>query len=203
MLIKFSYMGFAGQLHNDGEIVVMDAAADYVVKIFDDLRTRHFPISKARLLDAYDGDDDASMAENNTSAFNDRTVIGGSSLSIHAYGLAVDLNPVQNPYLQRDRGILQISPKMGAGYLDRTKIRPGMAELVIDVFAENGFTIWGGDWRSVTDYQHFQVGRAFANQLARSPPAKAKGAFDHYVVQYRECRQTGRDRRQCIGEASP
>jgi hypothetical protein len=203
MLVRISYIGFDGQLYNGGEIVVMDAAADHVLQIFDSLRKKHFPISNVKLINKYEGADEASMADNNTSAFNDRPTTGGSSLSIHAYGLAIDLNPVQNPYLHRGRGILQVSPKNGAEYLDRTKIRPGMAESVIEVFADNGFPIWGGDWKDPTDYQHFQVSRSFANQLAHSSPAKAKAAFDRFVAQYRECRRAGRDRKQCIGDSAP
>jgi hypothetical protein len=197
-LVKFSYLGFDGQAHNDGEIIVLDAAAAHVKNIFDTLLTRHFPLHKAQLLNRYEGDDDASMADNNTSAFNDRPVSGGSNLSVHAYGLAIDVNPVQNPFIQRAGATRDISPKEGERYLERKESRPGMIDdTIIDVFAENGFPIWGGDWHSPIDYQHFQVDRNLAEQLARASSADAKVIFDKKVEQYRQCRQSGKARRAC------
>src|SRR5437660_6961297 len=113
-LIKFAYCGFDGSSHADGEIMVMDAAAENVLRIFTRLRDMRFPIAKARLINQYDGSDDASIADNNTSAFNSRNVAGTNSLSLHAYGLAIDINPVQNPYVQRSGGKLTFSPPAGA-----------------------------------------------------------------------------------------
>lgn len=200
-LLKFDYFGFDGKVHNDGELVVLDAAADRVADIFDALLKMHFPIQQAKLLNHYDGDDDASMADNNTSAFNDRMVSGGSSVSVHAYGLAIDLNPIQNPFLQRQNGALEVSPKAGERYLNRADVRPGMAEAVVDLFAENGFPIWGGDWKSPIDYQHFQVRRDLARRLAESPGANAKAMFEMQVEQYRRCRAAGGSRKACIAGA--
>jgi len=195
-LVKFGFIGFDGQLHNDGEIVVMDAVADHVLQIFVTLRNRHFPIAKAKLMNNYDGNDDASMADNNTSAFNDRKVAGTSVLSLHAYGLAIDVNPIQNPYVERSAGMLTVSPKAGAGYADRLNrlrksTQSGMAETVIDVFADHGFSIWGGHWRNAIDYQHFQVSRKMADQLARRSSAEAQALFDRQVERYRTCRRAG------------
>src|SRR5262245_55737175 len=118
-LIKFPYLGFDGATHTDGEIMVMDAAAENVLHIFARLREISFPIAKARLINHYDGDDDASIADNNTSAFNSRNVAGTNSLSLHAYGLAIDLNPLQNPYVERSEGKLKFSPPAGAAYANR------------------------------------------------------------------------------------
>jgi hypothetical protein len=198
MLLKFDYFGFDGQVHDDGELVILDAAADHVTNIFNALLKMHFPIQQAKLLNQYDGDDDASMADNNTSAFNDRMVSGGTSLSVHAYGLAIDLNPIQNPFLQKEHGSLQVSPKAGESYLNRADVRPGMAEAVVDLFAENGFPIWGGDWKNPIDYQHFQVGRELARRLAEVSSASAKAIFEMQVEQYRRCRRAGQSRRACI-----
>lgn len=198
-LLQFDYFGFDGRLHDDGELVVLDAAADHVANIFDALLKMHFPIQQAKLLNHYDGDDDASMADNNTSAFNDRMVSGGTSISVHAYGLAIDLNPIQNPFLQRQHGTLEVSPKAGEGYLNRANVRPGMAEAVVDLFAENGFSIWGGDWKNPIDYQHFQVGRDLARRLAESSSANAKAIFEMQIEQYRRCRRAGQSRRACAG----
>jgi D-alanyl-D-alanine carboxypeptidase len=195
--VKFSYFGFDGRVHSDGEIIVLDAVAARVARIFDRLLDLHFPLQKARPINRYDGDDDASMADNNTSSFNDRPVAGGTSLSMHAYGLAIDLNPVQNPFLEGLGAARRISPRGGENYLDRKDIRPGMAEAVVDVFADNGFLIWGGDWHDPVDYQHFQVDRDLAEQLARLSGAAARVMFEKRTAQYRQCRQSGKSRRAC------
>jgi hypothetical protein len=200
-LVTFSYFGFDGEIHHDGELVVLDAAADRVANIFEKLIELHFPIQRARLLDHYDGDDEASMADNNTSAFNDRSIAGSASVSIHAYGLAIDLNPVQNPSCERRQGALHISPKSGEDFLNRADARPGMAEAVVDIFAENGFPIWGGDWQNPIDYQHFQVGRDLARRLAQASSADAKVIFETQIEQYQRCRQAGTSRKACIANA--
>jgi len=196
-LIKFAYFGFDGRIHGDGEIMVMDAAAGNVLRIFTKLRDMRFPIAKARLINQYDGDDDASIADNNTSAFNSRNVAGTNMLSLHAYGLAIDLNPLQNPYVQRSGEKLTFSPPAGTAYANRhngqpgKQLRSGMAESVIDVFADEGFLIWGGYWKSAIDYQHFQVSRSLAQQLAQLAREKAKAVFAQHVERYRACRRKG------------
>lgn len=202
-LVKFSYLGFDGTVHADGEIMVMDAAAENVLRIFTRLRNMHYPIAKAKLINHYDGDDDASVADNNTSAFNFRNVAGTNSLSLHAYGLAIDINPVQNPYVERPAGNLKFSPPAGAAYADRLsgqpekQLRLGMAESVIDVFADEGFVIWGGYWKSAIDYQHFQVSRGLAQRLAHVSPAQAGALFGQHVARYRACRANGASRSKC------
>jgi len=209
-LIKFSYLGYDGAVHADGEIMVMDAAAENVARIFAKLREIRFPIAKAKLINNYDGNDDASIADDNTSAFNSRNVAGTNSLSVHAYGLAIDLNPLENPYVQHSGGNLIFSPPAGARYTNRFKGQPeqqlrlGLAEAVIDVFADEGFVIWGGTWKSSTDYQHFQVSRGLAEQLAKLSPGEAKAVFAQHVERYRACRRkggAGADRSSCIASA--
>jgi hypothetical protein len=196
-LIKFSYLGFDGSIHADGEIMVMDAAAKNVLGIFTRLRDMRFPIAKARLINHYDGNDDASIADNNTSAFNSRNVAGTNSLSLHAYGLAIDINPLQNPYVQRSGEKLAFSPPAGAAYANRLddqperQLRRGLAESVIDVFADEGFFIWGGYWKSAIDYQHFQVSRSLAQQLASLSPAQGRVVFTQHLERYRACRRKG------------
>ena len=185
----------------------MDAVADHVLQIFDTLRRRQFPIAKARLMNRYDGDDEASMSDNNTSAFNVRQIAGGGVISVHAYGLAVDINPIQNPYIKRSKGILTISPESATEYADRKSLRRGMAEAIIDVFADHGFLIWGGDWRNPTDYQHFQVSRNLVDQLVHLSSANAHALFEHEVESYRTCRQAagagaGSNRKSCISNAA-
>jgi hypothetical protein len=140
-------------------------------------------------MENYDGDDDASMADNNTSAFNDRTIKGSASPSLHAYGLAIDLNPLQNPFVARGRKTAQVEPTAGGEYLDRSNPRNGMAESVIEIFADHGFLIWGGRWRNPIDYQHFQVDRDVAKAASADSPERAQILFDSYVERYRACRQ--------------
>jgi hypothetical protein len=201
-LVRFDYVGFDGAVHTDGEVVVLDAAADHVAKIFGTLLDLRFPIEKAKSLTHYEGNDEASMADNNTSGFNDRPVSGGSAISLHGYGLAIDLNPVQNPFVQRANGTIKVNPKGSENYLKRSDIRPGMAETVVNVFADNGFPIWGGDWTNPIDYQHFQVGRELALKLIHSSPSSAKAIFGDHINQYHRCRQTGKKRELCIGGTS-
>jgi hypothetical protein len=83
------------------------------------------------------------MDQNNTSAFNHRKITGGGSVSLHGYGVAIDLNPEQNPCIRQAGGKLTISPRSGEKYLNRKNLRPGMSEAVIEVFAEHGLSGWG------------------------------------------------------------
>lgn len=211
-IVRFSYVGFDGRQHNDGEIMVMAAAAEHVQAIFDALLKRKFAIAGARLMNRYNGDDQASMRDNNSSAFNDRAVIGASAPSLHAYGLAIDLNPVQNPFLQfGEDGKATFSPDAGSRYANRLQQRPGkparkgMAEDVVALFAEHGFVIWGGDWDAPIDYQHFQTSRALAKRLAALPAAEGRAVFSAYVQRYRSCmreKPSGNDRQSaCITSA--
>jgi D-alanyl-D-alanine carboxypeptidase-like protein len=200
-LVSFPYFGFDGKVHSDGRIVVMDAAAEYVLQIFAKLHEMRFPIAHARLMDHYEGNDSASTADNNTSSYNARKSTGGNSLSMHAYGLAIDLNPVQNPYVTSSGSGLRVMPRSAAEYANRSNRRPGMAESVIDVFADQGFMEWGGNWHNPIDYQHFQVKRSMSERLAALSAAQAKAVFKQYVEQYRACRKNSApdsSRSKCI-----
>jgi hypothetical protein len=202
-LLQFGYVGFDGAVHDSGELVVLDAVADHVLQIFVTLRSRKFPIASARLMNDYNGDDDASMAHNNTSAFNVRRVAGSTAISLHSFGVAIDLNPIQNPYIRRTVAGVNVSPPAGAEYVNRKKLRPGMAETVRDAFAHHGLVEWGGVWAS-PDYQHFQVGRRLAGQLVRLPYAKAHAVFENHVERVRACMKAARDKgepyaRSCAG----
>jgi hypothetical protein len=192
-VVRFSYIDFAGRRHDDGAIVVLDAVAPAVQRIFATLYARRFPIAKAQTMEAYDGDDAAAMANNNSSGFNHRAVKGTARLSLHAYGAAIDLNPMQNPYLTRTGDTVTVAPPGGVDYLNRRDHRPGkaeragMAETVVEVFAENGFIVWGGDWDDPIDYQHFDIGRAAAESLVSLPPEKARQAFEDAARAYQHC----------------
>lgn len=95
------------------------------------------------------------MSANNSSCFNFRKIAGTDKLSLHAYGLAIDINPMQNPFIQNSK----ISPANGKDFIDRSKIKAGMVEPVVEVFYKYGFTEWGGNWQEPIDYHHFQVPR--------------------------------------------
>lgn len=196
-LVRFGYFGFDDQVHNNGEIVVLDAVADRVLRIFAVLRERKFPVAKARLVDIYSGDDESSMADDNTSGFNDRTIPDATTISLHAYGVAIDLNPIENPFVTRKGATFTFNPPAGADYFNRIIHRPskpdrrGVAEMVVEVFAENGFVEWGGYWDNPIDFQHFDIGRALAEALVRLPPTQAKKRFEQSIADYQRCRRDG------------
>ena len=142
-----------------GELICNKAIAQDLVEIFYELYQNEYQIEQIRLIDEYSGDDTLSMQDNNTSCFNYRVVDGTSSLSKHALGLAIDINPFFNPYVvfQPD-GSTYISPKGSETYADRTKsfaYKIDENDLCYKLFKEHGFT-WGGHWNSCKDYQHFQ-----------------------------------------------
>lgn len=143
-----------------GELIVHAAVAEEVVTIFRALYQARFPIEKMRIIDEYEGSDDRSMEDNNTSAFNCRAKTGKpNEYSLHSYGVAIDINPKINPYFRRTpNGPTAIAPASGAPYLDRTKSVPGLirvGEPVHDSFVRRGWQ-WGGSWSDRVDYQHFQ-----------------------------------------------
>lgn len=192
--VTFDYRDFAGKAHSNGQVVVMDAVAPYVGNIFDALYKQGFPIHKAVPIEVYGGNDTRSMTANNTSAFNYRPVAGTGSLSLHAYGAAIDLNPLQNPFVTfSGNGNVKFSPVQGTRYANRATYRfgkpdsRGMAEAVIDTFARNGFQYWGGFWDSPIDYQHFQLSKDMALTMSKMTPAQAALFFKRYVAWYNSC----------------
>lgn len=151
------YKDLDGDIH-EGEMVCNAVIADSLIDIFRQLYENDYPIEKMVLIDDYDGDDDASMADNNTSCFNFREVSGTNNLSKHAYGLAVDLNPRYNPYIHKINGQTLIEPENGADYADRAgdfDYKIDEEDLAYKLFTAAGFT-WGGSWKNSKDYQHFQ-----------------------------------------------
>lgn len=143
----------------DGELICNAAIAEDLAEIFYELYTAEYRIEKITLIDAYEGDDNASMADNNTSCFNYRVVEGTDRLSRHALGLAVDINPFYNPYVRytKDGGTI-ITPEGSEAYAERTATFPykiDTEDLCYRLFIKHGFT-WGGNWNNSKDYQHFQ-----------------------------------------------
>ncbi len=158
--VGLKYIDFDGQ-EQSGELICNRAVAQDMTEIFYELYRNDYRLERVRLIDEYAGDDTASMADNNTSCFNYRVVDGTTSLSKHAYGLAIDVNPYYNPYVVFHRnsdGSDYISPPGSEIYADRSQNFPYKIDendLCYRLFTEHGFT-WGGNWNSSKDYQHFQ-----------------------------------------------
>jgi hypothetical protein len=152
--VNVSHWGLDGWVHT-GRVVVHVDQADRIVAVMHDLYAAHFPIERMAPVDEYAGDDQASMRANNTSAFNCRTVAGTTRWSEHAYGRAIDVNPLLNPYVRGGA----VDPAEGAPYADRSRTDLGMIhadDAAVRAFASQGWS-WGGDWTSGQDYQHFSV----------------------------------------------
>lgn len=153
--VTVSYVDFDGVV-GTGELVVHADVADAVTRVFARLFAARYPIRSLRLVDDFGASDDASMAADNTSAFNCRPVTGGTRWSEHAFGRALDLNPVENPYVTSDH----VAPDAGAPFAVRTAapgvILPG--DVVVQAFAAEGWQ-WGGAWvpPQPLDYQHFST----------------------------------------------
>jgi hypothetical protein len=157
--LRMSHIDFRGNVR-EGEMVVHADVAEDVMNVFRELYEQRFPIAKMVLVDEYDGDDDRSMAANNTSAYNCRSVAGTDRWSEHAYGKAIDLNPVQNPYVRDGT----VAPPSGERYADIDRSAGASAargvvvadDPVVNAFRRIGW-VWGGTWTSSKDYQHFSA----------------------------------------------
>lgn len=153
--LHLAHVGFDGRAHT-GQLVVHADAVDAVLGAFRSMYQARFPIERVTLVDEAGGSDDAAMAANLTTAFNCRRVTGGSGWSEHSYGRAIDINPLQNPYVSSGGTVL---PPGGADHLDRSSGAIGL-------IAEGGAAVvawdavgwhWGGRWQSIKDYQHFSA----------------------------------------------
>lgn len=154
--LTVKYVDFDGKTQS-GELIVNVRIADDVLEIFKELYEAEYQIEKMRLIDDYNADDDASMEDNNTSAFNYRTIDGTDNISDHSYGIAIDINPLYNPYIRNGYGERNVLPVNGSAYADRSldfehKITAG--DVCYNAFISRGFK-WGGEWTGNIDYQHF------------------------------------------------
>lgn len=152
--LHLSHWGYDGVVH-EGDLIVEAAHAERIVQVFADVYAARFPIQRMVPVSAYGGDDGASMRDNNTSGYNCRTVAGSDKLSQHAYGRAIDVNPLHNPYVKGGT----VDPPEGAPWADRTRNDPGMikaGDAVVQAFERAGWG-WGGYWQSGPDYQHFSA----------------------------------------------
>lgn len=155
--VKVTHYDMKGQLCS-GELVVHKKIAGIVMDIFKDIHAAKFPIAKMRLIDEYDADDDRSMEDNNSSAFCFRSITNKPGVvSNHGLGIAIDINTHLNPYVKGDH----VSPSNARKYVDRALNEAGMIkpdDAVVKAFKQRGFE-WGGDWKSLKDYQHFEIDR--------------------------------------------
>lgn len=164
--ISLSELRYLKVLHYDregkirlGEMICNKAIASELIEIFRELFDNHYPIERMRLIDNYDADDEKSMRANNSSCFCYRTIANSTRISKHAQGLAVDINPLYNPYYRRyANGRVVVQPANGAAYCNRDKKFPykiDRNDLCYQLFIRHGFS-WGGSWKSLKDYQHFE-----------------------------------------------
>jgi len=153
--VYVEHVGFDGQSHR-GELIVHEDLVPDVIAIFEQLYRLGYPIEKIRTVDHYPAaDDELSMQDNNTSAFNCRGIPGSNRWSQHAYGRAIDLNPLLNPCIYANG---EFQPHNAAAYLDRIRADPGLlraADPAVQVFTDRGWR-WGGYWKTPIDYQHFE-----------------------------------------------
>lgn len=166
LAISYDDLAYVHVIHYDfegnlaeGELICNIAIAEDLKDIFYELYLNEYRIERIELIENYDGDDTKSMEANNTSCFNYRVVEGSKNLSKHAYGLAIDINPFYNPYITYNKdNTINISPTGSESYADRSADFPYKIDendLCYKLFKEHGF-VWGGNWNSCKDYQHFQ-----------------------------------------------
>lgn len=149
VLVDVFYYSFDGSLRK-GQLLINKAVKQDIIEIFEFIKESRFPVDKVIPIVKYDWSDEASLADNNTTAFNYRFVSGTRIVSNHAYGYAIDINPMQNPYIKRTK----ILPA-GAVYDPDAPGTITRDSQLVKEFKKRGWS-WGGDWKSVKDYQHFE-----------------------------------------------
>lgn len=152
------YVDFSGQ-SCEGELIVNKYIAEETLSVFRELYDAKYPIDKIRLVDEYDADDESSMADDNSSAFNFRFISYTTKVSKHGLGMAIDINPLYNPYVKTVKGKTSVEPVNGVAYVDRSasfshKIDEN--DTAYKIFKAHGFE-WGGSWKKSKDYQHFEI----------------------------------------------
>jgi hypothetical protein len=152
--LTMSHHGFDGEIHT-GEMIVNAAVAEDVVRVFRQMFEAGFPIEQMSVTRLEEVDDHPTGDFNGTGSFVCRPAVGSENWSMHAYGLAIDVNPFHNPYLKADLVI----PELASAYTDREDVRAGMifaGDVVVEAFADIGWT-WGGDWNTLKDWMHFST----------------------------------------------
>lgn len=173
--VRLRYWGFDDKTHV-GIVIIHRELAQDILDVFSILYQHKFPIESMKLMDNFHQDDEASMAANNTSSYNHRKVTGHPGIySQHSYGRAIDINPLQNPYVKKSL----VLPKGASAFVNRQQPSPGKItrdSLIYQAFNQRGWD-WGGNWYDVQDYQHFEK-RAHGekrNPFGYSKPTSATG----------------------------
>ena len=157
--LRIKYINFEGET-KWGEMIVHKEVADEVVDIFHKLYTIGYPIHKMKLISDYKGSDWHSIEADNTSAFNCRNATGSQKWSKHSYGKAIDINPIENPYISKSGRISHKASLLYRKRVHRLDIHPDNWAILLkddqstQIFKKYGWK-WGGDWHGVKDYQHF------------------------------------------------
>ena len=198
---NIEYYDFNGNIIDNGVIVVQDTVADSVVRIFEELKDKKFPIAPInprmgrKMTNGFFGktvEMNEEYADNFTGAYSCRNIEYTKNLSAHALGTAIDLNFLQNPCIfidEEKQEVKSVVPKAGVMYLNRKLERPnkpyGYGKIdysIVKIFQKNGFDIWGGNWDNPIDYQHFQVSsRKFAELLINIDKNDAKRIFNKHI----------------------
>ena len=156
--LQVKYIDFEGRTQQ-GVMICNKAIAKDLREIFAELYKAKYPIERIRPISEYGNDDERSMQANNTSCYCFRNIEGSTKLSKHAQGLAIDVNPLYNPCVRRKKdGTLLVQPSTGMPYVNRSKkfkYKITQKDLCYRLFMKHGFK-WGGAWRSLKDYQHFE-----------------------------------------------
>lgn len=154
--LPITYWGFDHQTHV-GTLVINKAYAKEISQVFNALYEAKFPIDKIKPLSDYNYNENLAMQDDDTYSYNCRYITGSTHLlSKHSYGAAIDINPLYNPYINKENKI--ILPERGEKYAERNLVVPGMIlnnDVVVKTFEEYGWA-WGGEWKSLKDYQHFE-----------------------------------------------
>ena len=156
--LQVKYIDFEGRTQQ-GVMICNKTIAKDLSEIFAELYKAKYPIERIRPISEYGNDDERSMQANNTSCYCFRNIEGSTKLSKHAQGLAIDVNPLYNPCVRRKKdGTLLVQPSTGMPYVNRSKkfkYKITQKDLCYRLFMQHGFK-WGGAWRSLKDYQHFE-----------------------------------------------
>ena len=168
--LQILHKDLAGSTH-EGEMICNAHIAEDLLEIFKKLYEAAYPIERMRLIDEYESDDETSMLANNSSCFNFRLISHTNIVSKHGLGLAVDINPLYNPYIKEVNGKRILEPSTAEEYIDRKKDFPYKIEendICCKLFKEYGFE-WGGDcWDNRKDYQHFAIPDEIVAKLYKS-----------------------------------
>lgn len=193
--IELEHLDFFGN-KQEGQIIVLDIVTQNVINIFTELLKKRFPIYSLKPISAFNCDDEESMRNNNSSCFCNRKIMDSSTKSLHSYGVAIDINPVQNPMIKivntaRHFDNIRIFPGSDnimneqnnsfENYINRSNIKKGMVENIIEIFTKNGFHNWGGNWNDPIDFHHFDIGRNLAEKLATSEKNIAQNIWQSHL----------------------